>query len=136
MDDLDKKIIGILRKDSRTSPAAIAEKLGVARKTVYNRINKLNDDGTIKAYTILLAGKDARLRAGFINPLRYLSKHSAEDDLTKLGKELSKNLDVALAVRVANSILAVWEDGSFSPKSIKGVGKVEELDVKEVYKLL
>jgi len=136
MDDLDKKIVGILRKDARTSPADVAEKLGVSRKTVYNRINRLSEDGTIKAYTILLGGKDAKLRAGFINPLRYMSKHSKEDDLAKLGKKLSEKAGVVLAVRVADSILAVWEDGNFNPKGLKGVGKVEELDVRDAYKLL
>lgn len=54
MDDLDRRLISLLRADARTSVASLAKKLGVARGTVQNRMAKLEHDGTIVGYTVRL----------------------------------------------------------------------------------
>lgn len=54
MDTLDLKLIGLLRTDARASMATLAEKLGVSRGTVTNRITRLEDDGVINGYTVRL----------------------------------------------------------------------------------
>ena len=50
LDSLDIKIIVELQEDARKSLREIAEKLGVAEGTVYNRINKLRKMGIIKKF--------------------------------------------------------------------------------------
>jgi len=50
LDSLDIKIIVELQEDARKSLREIAEKLGVAEGTVYNRINKLKKMGIIKKF--------------------------------------------------------------------------------------
>ncbi len=50
LDSLDIKIIVELQEDARKSLREIAEKLGVAEGTVYNRINKLRKMGVIKKF--------------------------------------------------------------------------------------
>lgn len=50
IDPLDIKILIELQKDARKSLREIAEKLGVAEGTVYNRINKLKKLGLIKKF--------------------------------------------------------------------------------------
>jgi DNA-binding Lrp family transcriptional regulator len=52
MDDIDRKLIGLLRDNARTSAASLAKSLKVARGTVQNRLAKLERDGTIAGYTI------------------------------------------------------------------------------------
>ncbi|MBU4201703.1 MAG: Lrp/AsnC family transcriptional regulator [Candidatus Altiarchaeales archaeon] len=52
IDELDIKIIGILQENSRESYRDIANKLGVAEGTVYNRVNKLRDEGVIKRFMV------------------------------------------------------------------------------------
>ncbi len=52
MDDIDRKLIGLLRDNSRASVATLAKSLKVARGTVQNRLAKLERDGTIAGYTI------------------------------------------------------------------------------------
>lgn len=52
MDDTDRQLIAQLRRDARTSIAALASRLKVARGTVTNRIKRLEDDGTIVGYTV------------------------------------------------------------------------------------
>ena len=54
MDDLDRKLIALLRADARASVASLAGALKVARGTVQNRIAKLERDGTIAGYTLRL----------------------------------------------------------------------------------
>jgi DNA-binding Lrp family transcriptional regulator len=54
VDDLDHRLISLLRADARASIASLAKQLGVARGTVQNRMGKLEADGTIVGYTVRL----------------------------------------------------------------------------------
>ena len=54
MDSLDLQLIGLLRTDARASVARLADKLGVSRGTVTNRVKRLEDDGVITGYTVRL----------------------------------------------------------------------------------
>lgn len=54
MDDLDHRLLALLRNDARESVASLAKKLGVARGTVQNRMARLEADGTIVGYTVRL----------------------------------------------------------------------------------
>ena len=54
MDDTDRQLISLLRKDARTSVAALAARLGVSRGTVSNRLRKLEDEQLIVGYTVKL----------------------------------------------------------------------------------
>ena len=54
MDDTDRRLISMLRKDARMNVAALATKLGVSRGTVTNRLRKLEDDQVIVGYTVRL----------------------------------------------------------------------------------
>ncbi len=54
MDLTDQQLLSLLRKDARTSVATLAQKLGVSRGTVTNRVTKLEDAGIIVGYTVQL----------------------------------------------------------------------------------
>ena len=54
MDDLDQRLIALLRQDARLSVADLAHKLQVSRGTVTNRITRLEDQGIIVGYTVRL----------------------------------------------------------------------------------
>jgi DNA-binding Lrp family transcriptional regulator len=54
MDDTDRQLISLLRKDARLSVATLAAKLGVSRGTVTNRLRKLEDEQVIVGYTLRL----------------------------------------------------------------------------------
>ena len=54
MDDTDRQLIALLRKDARTSIATLAAKLGVSRGTVSNRLRKLEDEHVIVGYSLRL----------------------------------------------------------------------------------
>lgn len=53
----EERLISVLREDVRATISNIARKLKVSRATVQARISKLENDGVIVGYTLLL-GKD------------------------------------------------------------------------------
>jgi len=52
MDDLDRRILGILRRDSRTPYTEIADRVGTSEGTVRNRVERLADEGIIERFTV------------------------------------------------------------------------------------
>lgn len=54
MDEIDRQLIALLRKDARTPIATLANKLGVSRGTIGNRLRKLEDSQVIVGYSLRL----------------------------------------------------------------------------------
>ena len=54
MDEIDQKLMSLLRQDARLTVAALASKLQVSRGTVTNRLRRLEDEGVIVGYTVRL----------------------------------------------------------------------------------
>ena len=52
IDDLDRRLIALLRADSRKPAAALAHALKVSRGTIQNRIDRLVRTGVIQGFTI------------------------------------------------------------------------------------
>mgnify|MGYP003870318055 CR=1 FL=1 len=52
MDDLDREILGLLRRDARTPYTEIAEKVGTSEGTVRNRVQHLVEEGVIERFTV------------------------------------------------------------------------------------
>jgi DNA-binding Lrp family transcriptional regulator len=62
MDDLDQRLLGLLRANARTPVASLAKALKVSRGTVQNRLTKLEASGTIVGYTVRLKPEVAEQR--------------------------------------------------------------------------
>lgn len=54
MDDLDHRLLALLRHDARAAVADLAKALKVSRGTVNNRMARLQRDGVIAGYTVRL----------------------------------------------------------------------------------
>ncbi|HHI00394.1 MAG: Lrp/AsnC family transcriptional regulator [Thermococcus sp.] len=54
LDEIDKEILRVLQKNSRTPLREISKRVGLAESTVYERIKKLKERGIIKKFTIIL----------------------------------------------------------------------------------
>jgi DNA-binding Lrp family transcriptional regulator len=54
MDDLDHRLLSLLRADSRSPASTLAATLGVSRATVRARIDRLVDTGVIQGFTIVV----------------------------------------------------------------------------------
>ena len=53
-DDIDRQLIEALQEDGRLSMRKLAERIGVALGTVANRLSKLEREGVIKGYSVVL----------------------------------------------------------------------------------
>lgn len=65
MDDTDRQLIALLRRNARLPVATLAKTLGVSRGTVQNRIARMLERGTIQGFTVTLRqeGDVPRIRA-------------------------------------------------------------------------
>jgi len=52
MDDLDRAILDVLRRDARTPYTEIAEQVDTSEGTVRNRVERMTDDGVIERFTV------------------------------------------------------------------------------------
>ncbi|WP_435099271.1 Lrp/AsnC family transcriptional regulator [Halarchaeum sp. P4] len=52
MDDLDRQILDVLRRDARTPYTEIGDELGVSEGTIRNRVERLQEEGVIERFTI------------------------------------------------------------------------------------
>jgi len=52
MDDLDRHILSILRRDARTPYTEIADRVGTSEGTVRNRVDRLTKEGIIERFTV------------------------------------------------------------------------------------
>ena len=76
MDDLDRKILALLAKNARMPVKEIAEKVALTSPAVSSRIHKLETDGIISGYTVMLNRPSDRV---FVAP-------SQRDELVELMK--------------------------------------------------
>ena len=60
IDNLDKKIIELLKKDSRCPFVEIANQLGVSEGTVRSRVHKMVEEGIIRGFTIKTSSKNVK----------------------------------------------------------------------------
>ncbi|WP_137285346.1 Lrp/AsnC family transcriptional regulator [Halorussus salinisoli] len=52
MDELDREILAILRRDARKPYTEIAEEVGTSEGTVRNRVERMTDEGVIERFTV------------------------------------------------------------------------------------
>ena len=109
VDEIDRKIIRLLQEDARKSFNKIAENLGIAVGTAYNRVKNLEDNGVLKGYTIMLdSGKLGYGLTGLIlikADGRYLPE--VEKELAKLDEviciyDITGDYDIAVVARFKN----------------------------------
>ncbi len=68
MDDLDRRLLAMLRADSRTPVARLAKALGASRGAIQNRIDRMLARGAIQGFTVTTRpGDDANLVRAFMS---------------------------------------------------------------------
>jgi len=60
MDDTDRQILQVLRRNARESYTNIAQQIGTSEGTVRARVKRLMDDGIIQSFTIRTAGNHVK----------------------------------------------------------------------------
>ena len=113
VDEMDRKILEELQRDSSQSLDEIAKRVGSSKTPVWNRIRKLREAGIIKQQTVLLDAEALGFEACFFVLIRT-SEHDAEWQAAFLkalqdrpevqeAHRLAGDIDYILKVRVTNA---------------------------------
>jgi len=135
MDEKDEKILNILKENSKLSSQQISKKTLIPITTVHHRIKKLEKEGIIKKYTVILDNKKIGrpvsayilinvgykvLRRLKITPndiMNKLKRHELVDEATVI----AGSIDILIKVRVKD----IDELNQFSIERLKNIEGVE-----------
>ena len=78
MDDLDRKILSLLAKNARMPVKEIAEQVALTSPAVSSRIHKLETDGIISGYTVVLNRPADRVYVDALISLSVTPSHRDE----------------------------------------------------------
>ena len=130
MDDLDRRLIALLRDNARTPTAALAKTLRVSRGTVQNRIDRLQSSGTLLGFTIRVDDADDARRVRAITSIG-IEGHRTTAVLTALRRigavraAHSTNGRWDLVAELETPDLAAFSDALDEIRAIEGIAATE-----------
>lgn len=95
LDELDRKLLALLQTNARESTSNLARQLDVARSTVHERLTRLERDGTIAGYTVVLGTRPGERKAQALVLLSVQQQQSR-----KVVKELESYPEIKLCMTV------------------------------------
>jgi DNA-binding Lrp family transcriptional regulator len=107
MDDLDRRILDVLRRDARTPYTEIADAVGTSEGTVRNRVERMIDDEIIERFTV--ATRTGNIKAMIEVSVAVdvdtseVSERMAEWDEVDFVWQVSGEEDVVLVVDAADT---------------------------------
>jgi DNA-binding Lrp family transcriptional regulator len=140
MDSTDLQLLALLRQDARATVATLANKLGVSRGTVSNRVKRLEDDGIITGYTVRLRpdSEPNQITAWMSiviegNQTREVIAHLLGEPGVASLHDTNGRWDLLAALRASNlnELAAVLE----RVRLIKGIGNTETSIHLQTYKI-
>ena len=99
LDDKDMDILGLLKKNAKSTTQQISRAVGVPITTVHNRIKKMERDGVIKKYTIWVNYK--KLGKGIT--ARIAINVGGEGDQDEISAKLLQHKDVVCTYQVTGT---------------------------------
>jgi len=96
LDATDQQLIAILRNNARTPVVTLAQKLGVSRTTVQNRLRRLENNNVIVNYTLNRKPSAER------NPIRALMSISVEGKKARSVIQLLRGFPEIVALHNTN----------------------------------
>ena len=135
MDDLSLKLLSLLKSDGRMSVTALSQALGVSRLTVDNRIKRLEAEGIIAGYTVLLGTEEFKHKInGWIMINVMANKEEKAIKLILQMVEISRlhttNGKWDLAAEIQTSTLEEFD------KAVSGLRKIDGIEATETNLLL
>lgn len=114
-DDLDRRIVRELQRNARESTSTIAARLGVARSTVHERMARMERDGTITGYSVVLSKNPSEERIEILMLLEIRQQET---------RKVLQRLESYTEVRLCLSI-----NGEFDLFVSAEAPRIEDLDV-------
>ena len=98
-DDLNRRLVALLQKDGRMSHAELAERLGVSRPTVIDRVKRLEADGILGGYTARVTPASVNKSTVAFVAVRYKDNNEAIEQ--RFIKALEEEPDILEAHTIA-----------------------------------
>ncbi len=92
LDRLDRRIVQALRRDGRMSNVALAKEVGLSPSACLRRVQILEQQGTIRGYTAIVAAPGERERHVVI--VRISVERQTEDVLNRFEAEVLKHPEI------------------------------------------
>ena len=99
-DELDRRLVALLRKDARTPIARLSKSLGISRATTYSRLQKLQQSGVIEGFTVRLNAEVER---------RQIRAHVLIKVTGKLARATEKQLQAIPEIMALHAISGVYD---------------------------
>ena len=90
LDDIDRKILELLRYNAKLTYTEIGRKLGIAHSTVYERIKKLEGQGIIERYAAIV-NMD---KAGFRHIIAIMTIYTSPKESEVIARKLAEKKNV------------------------------------------
>ncbi len=103
IDEIDKKILDILKENSKEKIINISKKLGLPMSTIYNRIKRMEEEKIIEKYTLLINYK----KLGFYIKSLIFIKYDPNSNISQ--KELLQNLLKSNNIEKGYIITGEWD---------------------------
>ena len=101
IDDLDKKILTLIQKNSGLPLSEISRKVGISPTPCWNRIKKMEEAGVISARTIVLNRKAINLSIVVFLSIRV--SHHSKDWITSFQEIIDKHEEIIETHRITGS---------------------------------
>lgn len=99
-DELDRRLLALLRQNARLPIATLSKSLGVSRASIYARLKQLQSGGVIEGYTV-------RLNADYDR--RLIRAHVMMKVAVKLAKATEKQLHAMPEVTTLHAISGEYD---------------------------
>ncbi len=125
VDDLDKKILDVLQRNSRLSSRKIAELLNVSPSTVGERIRTMKDNGIIRRFTIQVDPEGLGLGCSLLIRL----KTTPGRDLTEVSHALSEIKEICYIYQITGGFnLVLVSRASDRETALEILDKISRID--------
>ena len=130
MDNLDKDLIALLRRNSREPLSNLAAALGVSRATVRARLEKLKSTGVIAGFTLRLREDDLKYPVRGITLIKIAGHRTKKvvaqlQKITAIQSVHSTNGKWDLIVELASETLASFDGALGEVRKIDGISESE-----------
>lgn len=86
LDDRDRRILDLLRRDARMPLKTLAAQVGLARSSLRERLTRLETDGVIRGYRVDVAEDEGRVAAYLLVRLKKTPAPGMIDGLRRLAE--------------------------------------------------
>ncbi|SFG51778.1 transcriptional regulator, AsnC family [Novosphingobium sp. CF614] len=127
LDDIDERLLILLRDNAREPIAHLAKELGLSRNHIYSRLAKLEEDGVVAGYTV---------RLGNVYSASRVRAHMMIKTLPRFRREVEKALEKIQHIQAIYAISGEYdiivmleaEDGSQLNELIDDIGLLEGVE--------